>query len=48
VRREDYLMTLKDAKGQEWTVAISQLKKEDREMARTFPRLDQVIPLEAR
>lgn len=48
VRRDDYLMTLKDAIGQEWTVAISQLKQEDRTMARSFPRLDQVISQEAR
>ncbi|MDF1815222.1 MAG: hypothetical protein P1V20_23685 [Verrucomicrobiales bacterium] len=45
VRRDDYLMTLRDATGREWTIAISQLAAEDRQMARSFPRLDQVVKL---
>ncbi|MDF1755599.1 MAG: hypothetical protein P1U89_22610 [Verrucomicrobiales bacterium] len=48
VRRDDYLMTLIDAKGKEWTVAINQLSGEDRMMAMSFPRLDQVQKSEQR
>lgn len=42
VKRDDLLMTLRDGRGQEWTIAIDQLREEDRKMARSFPRIDQV------
>jgi len=46
VRRDDLLMTLKDANGQDWTIAINQLSEEDRRMANSFPRLDEVLRLQ--
>ena len=42
VRREELLMTLRDGRGQEWTIAIKQLIPDDQALARSFPRIDQV------
>lgn len=47
IRRDDRLMTLRDGRGQEWTVSIDQLVEEDQLMAQTYPRIDQVVPQES-
>ena len=42
VKRDDLLVTLRDGRGQEWTIAIDHLCEEDQIMARSFPRIDQL------
>ncbi len=43
IRRGDHLMTLRDCRGQEWTLQINQLAPPDQKMSRSFPRIDQVL-----
>lgn len=48
IKRDDHLMTLRDGRGQEWTISIKQLSEEDQMMARSYPKIDQVIPQESK
>ena len=46
LKRDDLLMTLRDGRGQNWTLSLNQLSRDDQMMASSYPKIDEVLRMQ--